>query len=78
MVNITRSETIPKSLQQPEIQQYLDDLADFKAGILKAKPKPNGLRIHLVFNFSVIAICIALLPMPSQQEEELPTYGYLA
>lgn len=40
MVNITRSETIPKSLQQPEIQQYLDDLADFKAGILKAKPKP--------------------------------------
>lgn len=40
MINIIRLKTVPKSLQQPEIRQYLDDLDDYKSGVLKEKPKP--------------------------------------
>ncbi len=40
MINITRSSTVPPSLQNPKIQQYLDELSDFKKGTIKEKPNP--------------------------------------
>ncbi len=40
MINITRTSKVPASLQNPEIQNYLDALSDFKEGKIKEKPEP--------------------------------------
>jgi len=40
MINITRTSKIPDSLQNPEIQSYLDALSDFKEGKISEKPDP--------------------------------------
>lgn len=39
MINIQRTTEIPASLQKPAIQKYLNDLEDYKDGVLKDKPQ---------------------------------------
>lgn len=39
MINLERDPKIPASLKSPEIQKYISDLEDFKAGILSVKPQ---------------------------------------